>query len=88
MFQALISKLLLTDSKDKSFSLTMTVLAFSVINFKLILSGVTIGSLQLSVFSGVDYAAALAAITTLHLGNKAVNNHKELESTKIEKDSQ
>lgn len=67
----------------------MSVIGFIIINIKLLFAGTDVGHLvHFSEFSGVDYAAGLAAITGLHLGNKAVNNHldskdKDSETTKI-----
>jgi hypothetical protein len=77
MFQSLISKFLLKNEKTglPSYSLTMTCIAFIVINIKLVFSGFEMGHfLKFSDFSGVDYGAALAALSALHVGNKAVVN--------------
>lgn len=76
MFQSFISKILLKKIEGGgSYSLTFSTIAFIVINLKLIFSGMDIGHyLHLSDFSGVDYGAALAAISALHIGNKVANN--------------
>ncbi len=59
----------------KSISMTLVVIGFSVINLKLLVSGITvIDRVTMSEFSGVDYAAALTAISALWLGNKHINN--------------
>lgn len=82
MFQAIIDRILLKDNGKGSFSLTMSTIGFIIINIKLLFAGTDVGHvLHFNEFSGVDYAAALAAITGLHLGNKAVNNHIESKDT-------
>lgn len=85
MFQSLIDRLLLKDNGKGSYSLTFSVIGFIVINVKLLFSGSDVQHmLHFSDFSGIDYAAALAAITGLHLGNKAVTNHIESKTTVAE----
>lgn len=60
----------------------MSVFGFIIINIKLLFSGTDVGHvIHFSEFSGIDYAAGLAAITGLHLGNKVVNNNKD--TTKV-----
>lgn len=56
----------------------MVVVGFGIINLKLLLSGVEIvDKIKMSDFNGVDYAASLAAISALHVGNKKLNGPKE-----------
>lgn len=54
----------ITDPKSKQPSVTLTlfVLGFIVCVGKLALSGLTIGSISLSQFSGVDFGAAVGAL--------------------------
>ncbi len=76
MINSLFSKLVLRNVKTgkPSYSLTMTVVAFFVINLKLLFSGVEIvDKVKMSDFSGTDYAASLAAISGLHIFNKKAN---------------
>lgn len=88
MFQTLIDKVLLRDNDKGSYSLTFSVIGFIIINIKLLFAGTDVGHvLHFSEFSGTDYGVVLAAISALHLGNKAVNNHidsqDKKETTKI-----
>lgn len=85
MFQSLIDKFLLADTGKGSYSLTMTMIAFIVINIKLLFAGTDVGHvLHFSDFSGTDYGVALTAIAALHIGNKAVNNHKDTKDKELE----
>lgn len=79
MFQSLFKKLSLINEKGKvSYSRSMVIIAFTVINLKLLFSGVEIvDKIKLSDFSGVDYAAALAAIGALHVGNKTIKSKED-----------
>lgn len=80
MLNSLLSKLIVNNVKTglPSYSLTMTLVAFFVINIKLLFSGIQITqTIKLDTFGGTDYAAALAAISLLHVGNKKVNNDKD-----------
>lgn len=85
MFQAIIDKILLKDNDKGSYSLTMTIISFIVINIKLLFSGSDIGHLvHFSDFSGTEFGIALAAVASLHLGNKVVNNSNNTkEVTKV-----
>ena len=61
-----------------SYTLTMTIVGFLVINIKLLFSGIEImDKFKMSDFSGVDYAAALAAIGSIHIFNKKVGTAKK-----------
>lgn len=64
----------------KSYTVTMTVVGFGVICIKLLISGMTIGEYKSSDFTGVDFAAALGAISALYVSNKHVNNLKDKNS--------
>lgn len=56
-----------------SYTTTITVIGFFVINLKLLFSGISLPhDIKMSEFSGVDYAAALSAIGGIHLWNKTI----------------
>lgn len=51
----------------------MVVYGFAVINLKLLFSGIQLThNIKLSDFSGVDYAAAIAALGGIHLWNNQI----------------
>jgi len=56
---------------EPSVTLTAFVLGFVVATLKLLLSGVTLGGLTLSPFSGVDYAAAIVAVGGIYVMRRA-----------------
>jgi len=60
----------MTDPKsqdpNKSVTLTMFVIGFIVALTKLILSGITIGSVVFQPFSGVDFAAVSAGLGSIY----------------------
>lgn len=63
-----MNKFLLKDSSGKkSATMTAFVVGFVVINVKLILSGMTVGGLELAPFTGTEYAAALAALGSIYV---------------------
>jgi hypothetical protein len=75
MFQKILDSLIIKNTKTgrPSYTLTMALTGFFIINLKLLLSGVEImDKVKMSEFSGVDYAAALAAIGSIHIFNKKV----------------
>jgi hypothetical protein len=77
MLQWLHSKLVLNNLKTgkPSYTVTMLVFGFMVINFKLLVSGIDImGKVKMSSFSGTDYAASLAALAAMHIGNKKITS--------------
>lgn len=58
-----------------SYSRTMVLVGFLVVNAKLIFSGINIlDKFKISDFSGVDYGASIAALSGLHIFNKQINN--------------
>lgn len=80
MLQKLVDFFILKNKKTgkPSYTTTMVVVGFGVINLKLLLSGLEVGDkFKMSDFSGVDYAAALTAIGAIHVGNKKLNHPKE-----------
>lgn len=62
----------LKDPKTKEASVTLTafVSGFLVCVGKLLVSGITVGSIQLSQFSGVDFAAAVGALGAIYVARK------------------
>lgn len=46
----------------ESVTLTVFIAGFGVATLKLLIAGLTIGSVKMSDFSGIDYAAVLAAL--------------------------
>lgn len=76
MLNSIISKFLIINKKsnEPSYVLTASVFGFIFVNFKLLLSGVSIGTFKLDTFSGTDYAASIVALTSLYVSNKHVNN--------------
>jgi hypothetical protein len=84
VLQKLIDFFIIKNKKTgkPSYTTTMVVVGFAIINLKLLLSGIEImDKVKMSEFSGVDYAAALSAIGAIHVGNKKLNGPKE-ENTK------
>ena len=69
-----LDKFLLKDTSGKK-SITMTAfcVGFIVVNAKLILSGVQIGSLTVSAFTGTEYAAAVAALGAIYVLRRSGN---------------
>ena len=64
----MFKKFLLTDTKgNKSATLTAFVLGFVAVNIKLLIAGLTFGEYTMSDFTGVDYAAALAALGSIYV---------------------
>lgn len=77
MFQKFIDFFIFKNAKSgqKSYTTTLVICGFFIINLKLLFSGVSVGKyFTCSQFSGTDYAAALAAIGAIHIGNKKVNS--------------
>lgn len=75
MINKILSTLIIKNVKtgQPSYTLTMTIVGFFVINLKLLLSGIEImDKIKMSDFSGTDYAAALAALGGIHIFNKKV----------------
>ena len=73
-----LRKLMIKNSDGKrSATMTAFVLGFIVVNLKLILSGVTIGSVTLSPFSGTEYAASLAALGAIYVLRRGQGKEKE-----------
>lgn len=62
---------------EKSVTLTAFVAGFGVATLKLLLSGVTLGSLTLSPFTGSDYAMVVGAVGALYWARKNTEANKE-----------
>lgn len=74
----MFDKFLLTDtSGKKSATLTAFVVGFTVVNLKLIFSGMAFGGLTLTAFTGAEYAAGLAALGGIYVLRRATNPNKE-----------
>jgi hypothetical protein len=66
----------ITDPRTKEPSVTLTafVVGFVVCLFKLIFSGIAIGSIKLAIFTGVDFAAAITALGGVYSLKQHVDN--------------
>ncbi len=83
MINKILSKLIIKNVKtgQPSYTLTMTIVGFLVINVKLLFSGIEVmDKFKMSDFSGVDYAAALSAIGGIHVFNKKVTRETQKEN--------
>jgi hypothetical protein len=64
----MLSKLIIRDTTGKkSVTVTAFIYGFVIVNLKLLFSGVTVGSIVLSQFSGTEYAAAVAALGSVYI---------------------
>ena len=64
----MINQYFLTDTSGKrSATLTAFVVGFLVVNLKLLISGLNFWGFQMETFSGVDYAATLAALGGIYI---------------------
>lgn len=74
-----MKKLLLKDNKgNPSYTTTAFVLGLVVVNAKFLLAGLELGSFKMAALSGVEYAAALAAVGALYnMRTKDKENGKE-----------
>jgi hypothetical protein len=76
-----LSKIVLKDSNgNPSVTVTAFVVGFVVASTKLLFSGMTIGELTLSQFSGVDFAAAVGALGAIYSLRR--NKTDDLDSNK------
>jgi hypothetical protein len=58
-----------------SYTATMVVVGFLIINLKLLLSGIQITEkIKMSDFTGIDYSACLTALGGIHIFNKSKSN--------------
>jgi len=77
----MFEKLLIKDTGGKK-SVTMTafVYGFLVVNAKLILSGITVAGFKMEVFTGGEYAAALAALGAIYTLRRHFNGDQKEEN--------
>ena len=70
----MFEKFLLKDtSGKKSTTLTVFILGAVIVHLKLLFSGITIGGLTLSDFSGVDFAAAMGALGGIYVMRRSTD---------------
>jgi len=69
----------LTDPKTKEKSVTLTAFAigFGVATLKLLLSGISVGTIALSPFGGGDFAAVVGAVGAIYWARKNTEAGKE-----------
>jgi hypothetical protein len=81
MLNAILSKLVIKNVKtgQPSYILTAFIVGIFIVNVKLLLSGVQMGDVKMSEFSGVDYASSIAALGGIYTLNKkiGIDNKKE-----------
>jgi hypothetical protein len=79
MLNEIMSKLVIKNVKtgQPSYILTAFISGIFIVNTKLLLSGLQIVDVKMSDFSGVDYAAAIAALGGIYTLNKQVTRSKE-----------
>lgn len=66
-------KLLKDTSGEQSLTATAFIIGFAIVNIKLILSGLTIGDLTFSEFTGSDYGLALASLGAIYVMRRATS---------------
>lgn len=59
---------------DKSVTLTLLIVGFTICLLKLLTSGIVIGTIQLGTFSGSDFATAVGALGALYAARKHSDN--------------
>lgn len=62
---------------EPSVTLTAFVVGFLVATIKLLCSGITIGSFQLSQFSGMDFAGVVGALGTIYWARRKDDSKDE-----------
>jgi hypothetical protein len=64
MLNSILSKLIIKNVKtgQKSYVLTAFIIGVTIVNAKLLLSGIQFKDIKMSDFSGIDYSAAIAAL--------------------------
>jgi hypothetical protein len=74
MLDAIMSKLVIKNVKTgrPSYILTAFIIGILIVNIKLLLSGVQIGEVKMSEFTGVDYASSIAALGGIYTLNKKI----------------
>lgn len=72
-------------TKKESVTLTIFVIGFTIVNIKLLLSGVSLmDKFKFESFSGVDYAAAIAALGSIYVLRKNSSIKSDSENKKDE----
>lgn len=73
--------LYLVDPKTKEPSVTLTAFAigFITVTAKLLLSGITVGSITLSQFSGSDYGVSVGALGAVYVMRRATGKEESKE---------
>lgn len=66
---------------EQSFTMTMCAVTLGICCFKLLLSGITIGSITMSTFSGSDFALAVGAAGAIYGWRKFTDTKNETEKT-------
>lgn len=61
----------------KSVTVTAFIWGALVVNAKLLIAGLTIGSFTMSAFTGVDYSAAMGALGAVYVLRRHVDNLKD-----------
>lgn len=75
-----MQKFMFKNSKgEKSVTVTAFIIGFLIVNAKLLISGLTVGSLQMAEFSGSEYAAAIGALGAIYVLRRATETSKKEE---------
>lgn len=87
MLNKMLSNCIIYDVKTKkpSYTVTAFLVGFLVINFKLLFSGIQITEkIKMSDFSGIDYAAGVAALGGIYVLRKNKTINTDYTSTRLE----
>jgi hypothetical protein len=77
-----INKLLIKDSGGKpSVTMTAFVTGFVAVNFKLLMSGVTISGFTMTAFTGGEYAAAIGALGAVYVMRRSTGKAEKKDET-------
>ena len=74
MFHTILSILTIKKNGVTSYTTTAFVLGTIIINFKLLFSGISFNEFKMQLFSGSDYAQAMASLAALYVSNKHITN--------------
>jgi len=75
-----VSNFFIEDSSGKkSATATVFLIGAVVVTLKLLFSGITVGSITLDKFSGVDFGAAIGALGGIYTLRRSTSNKKEKE---------
>lgn len=86
MLNDIFSKLVVKNVKtgQQSYVLTAFIIGISIVNIKLLLSGLEVKGIKMSDFSGLDYSAAIAALGGIYTLNKKVGIDAKAKENKEE----